>query len=124
MVSPVTITITGIRQDEPVLGPGSGNTCPDGEGVGAVTAEVRAERQGGNFSGRVYHIEFTATDRNQDSCSGEVPVCVPHDQGTHNKCVDEGPLYDSTKCPDIQVPGRNRRNEQVGGKSKFPKSGR
>ena len=55
---PVTITITGIRQDEPV---GRGNLSPDGQGVGTSTAEVRSERSG-KGDGRVYHIYFTATD--------------------------------------------------------------
>lgn len=129
----MTIKITSIFQDEPVLrhGIGSGNTCPDGKGVGTAFAQVRAERDGnikGNSSksgpgdGRVYHINFTATDTAGDSCSGQVTVCVPHDQSNRIKgnwgqggggggrkphpprgtCVDEGPLFDSTVCPNNQ----------------------
>src|SRR5215472_14975773 len=40
------ITIVSIQQDEPVLVDGSGNTQPDGSGVGTSTAYVRAERAG------------------------------------------------------------------------------
>ncbi len=92
-----------IRQDEPTLAAGSGSrdTCPDGNGVGSSTAQVRAERAGNvkvPGDGRVYHIGFTATDANGQSCRGEVLVCVPHDQGARTACVDEGPLYDSTQC--------------------------
>jgi hypothetical protein len=100
----VTITITGIRQDEPVLqhGTGSGNFCPDGTGVGTATADVRAER-GGNPNipgdGRVYHIAFSADDGKGGTCTGTVAVCVPHDQGHGGGCIDEGPLFDSTVCP-------------------------
>jgi len=95
---PVTITIDSIFQDEPVDAEGSGNTAPDGKGVGTDTAEVRAERSGtkkvpGN--GRVYHIGFTADDGKGGTCSGTVKVCVPHDQAD-DECVDDGPLYDST----------------------------
>ncbi len=95
----VTITIDGIFQDEPVETIGDGNFTPDGQGIGTDTAEVRAERIGtkkvpGN--GRVYHIRFTADDGNGGSCSGEVLVGVPHDQGSGVVPVDEGALYDST----------------------------
>jgi YVTN family beta-propeller protein len=89
----VTITVTSIFQDEPVQGPGSGNTSPDATGVGTSTPSVRAERDGGG-DGRVYHINFTATGAG-GSCTGSVTVGVPHDQG-HGGPVDEGPLYDST----------------------------
>lgn len=95
---PVAITISSIRQDEPVNDIADGNTAIDGAGVGTDTAQVRAERSGsprnpGN--GRVYHIGFTASD-GQDTCSGTVTVGVPHDQGGQPVPIDDGPLYDST----------------------------
>ena len=94
---PVTITITGITQDEPVdaVSNGDGKTSPDGTGVGSGTACVRAERQG-TGNGRVYEISFTATDPAEAKCSGSVTVCVPHDQGPDHECVDDGQDYDST----------------------------
>jgi hypothetical protein len=95
---PVTITINSILQDEPVRGGGSGNTCPDASGVGTNTAQVRAERAG-TGNGRVYHISFTADDGRGGTCTGEVTVCVPHDQGRGSECVDGGPRFDSTVCP-------------------------
>jgi pentapeptide MXKDX repeat protein len=86
----VTITITGIFQDEPV-----GNT-EDGHILGPNTAEVRAERDG-NGDGRVYHLFFDATDGRGGVCSAEVRAGVmPHDQGGNLDLVDQGPLYDST----------------------------
>ncbi|MHC4963926.1 MAG: proprotein convertase P-domain-containing protein [Planctomycetota bacterium] len=99
---PITITITGIFQDEPVDGLGDGNTCPDGDSVGGV-AMVRAERAGG-ADGRVYHIFFLAEDGEGGACEGSVTVCVPHDQAGDG-CVDQGPLYDSTDCGDGGEPG-------------------
>ncbi len=96
----VTITITGIWQDE-----STGNT-PDGMGVGTSMAQVRAERDG-NGDGRVYHIYFTASDGRGGSCEiqrGSDPDpnrgvrvgIVPHDQGSNLDPFDQGPLYDST----------------------------
>jgi hypothetical protein len=89
---PVTITIDGIFQDEPV---GSGKHSPDGKGVGTTTAQVRAERDGSG-DGRIYHIFYTADDGNGGTCSAEVSVGVPHDQGQGATAVDGGALYDST----------------------------
>ena len=91
---PVTTTIDSIFQDEPVSGPGSGKTAPDGAGVGTSIAEIRAERNGGS-NGRTYHITFTSDDGISGTCSGDVSVCVPHDQ-SGTPCIDEGPIYDST----------------------------
>jgi hypothetical protein len=110
-----------VRQDEPVLGAGSGKTAPD-----AVLSplQVRVERQGGQ-DGRVYHITFTATDVSGGTCTRTVRLCIPHDQGdgaaeVHDEtddhvhegeggpaggsagggtCVDQGPLHDSLVNP-------------------------
>ena len=92
----VSITVTGITQDEPVNGRGDGNTCPDAQIVDGQ-ASVRAERTGtpgvpGN--GRVYTIQFTATDGKGGTCGDSVNVCVPHDQG-RPACVDDGQRYNS-----------------------------
>lgn len=94
---PINITINSIHQDEQTTGTGSGDTCPDAKGVGTSTAQLSAERSG-NGDGRVYHISFTADDGKGGTCTGEVTVCVPHDQGKGNTCVDEGPGFDSTVC--------------------------
>src|SRR6266536_4773993 len=92
---PVTITITGITQDEPTHGPGSGDASPDGFGVGTSQAQLRAERSGSG-NGRVYVIQFTASDGRGDTCSGSVSVGTPHDQGKESVPIDDGQLYDST----------------------------
>jgi hypothetical protein len=98
---PVSITITGITQDEPVAGHGSGNTLPDGDGIGTSIARLRAERTGlGN--GRTYEISFEATDTGGGICNGTVHVCVPHSMGRspHDStpgrvCINDGQVYDS-----------------------------
>jgi uncharacterized delta-60 repeat protein len=92
---PVTITITGITQDEPTHGLGGGDVGPDGFGVGTSQAQLRAERSGSG-NGRVYVVQFTASDGRGGTCSGSVSVGVPHDQGKGSVPVDDGQLYDST----------------------------
>jgi hypothetical protein len=93
-----TLSIDSIYQDEAVNSSGSGNTAPDGEGIGAATAWVRMERDGGG-NGRFYHITFTATDTSGSSCSSTVLVNVPMNRGGNGAAVDDGPLFDSTAMP-------------------------
>jgi hypothetical protein len=93
---PVSITVDSIFQDEAVDAPDSGNTAPDGRGVGSGAAQVRVERVG-TGNGRAYHIGFTATDRLGGSCTGVVQVGVPINEG--GTAVDDGPLFDSTVTP-------------------------
>ena len=99
---PVSILITGIRQDEPRLGSGTGNTCPDAGGIGTATAQLRAERSGfSTADGRVYHVSFTADDGRGSRCAGTVPVCVPYDSPpgpAQPACIDSGPLVNSSDC--------------------------
>jgi PKD repeat protein len=108
---PVSITIDSIFQDEPVDGPGSGSSSPDGKGVGTDTAMVRAERSGSkkvSGNGRVYHIRFTADDGQGGSCSGLVKVGVPHDKKA--VVVDDGANFDSTKI--ASSPGRLKQTKR------------
>jgi len=96
---PISITVDSILQDEPVNTVGDGNTAPDGTGVGTDTASVRAERSGTRKlpgDGRVYTIGFTAEDGQGGACGGSVTLCVPHDQGAGDACVDSGAYFDST----------------------------
>lgn len=100
----VALTVTGIRQDEPVDGDGDGTTCPDADGVGTDTARLRAERADGG-DGRVYHVAFTADDGRGGTCTGEALVCVPHDAG--GTCGDDGALVDAVAgggCPSAEAP--------------------
>jgi len=95
------IVVDQIRQDEPTNSDDDGDTCPDGMVVGTDVASVRAERIGGEGydegDGRVYRIDFTATDVYGASCSGYVKVGVPHDRSA--PAEDLGALFDSTACP-------------------------
>ena len=93
---PLTILVTGITQDEAVAAIGSGNTAPDGTGVGTSTAMVRAERAGPG-TGRIYTISFSATNTSGDGCTNTVQVFVPHDQGQGFTPIDTGQTYDSTQ---------------------------
>jgi len=95
-VMPLSIVVTGILQDEPVAAIGSGNTSPDGSGVGTATALVRAERAGPG-TGRIYLISFSATNTMGGQCTGTVRVFVPHDQGQGFTPIDTLQRYDSTQ---------------------------
>lgn len=91
---PVRLAITSITQDELVSGTGSGRTAPDASGIGGEVAQLRAERDGSG-DGRVYEINFVATDGRGGRSTGSVRVCVPHDK-KDRACGNDGQVYDST----------------------------
>jgi len=92
---PLTVTVTSIYQDEALKGLGSGDQCPDASGIGTSQPVLRAERDG-TADGRMYHVSFRADDGRGGSCTGSVTVCVPHDMGNGQACVDGGALVNST----------------------------
>jgi hypothetical protein len=48
---------------------------------GGLVVELRAERSGGNKSGRVYHLTVTAQDLAGNEVTGTATCTVPHDRG-------------------------------------------
>jgi len=102
---PVTITITGVMQNEPTNGLGDGDTCPDATGIGTSTVQLRAERSG-TGSGRLYTVFFTASDGKGGTCQGSVTVCVPHDQNA--ACPTGATTFDSTSCSTADSRTRSR----------------
>lgn len=81
---PVVLTVTNVSHNEATNGVGDGNTDTDWSGIGGAIASVRAERSGAG-SGRIYTIEFSATDNLPDgTCTGDVSIFVPHDMGNGN----------------------------------------
>lgn len=88
--NPLTLTITGITQDEPVDDKADGNTSPDATIGSGGAFQVRAERSG-QGDGRVYRIAFTASDGRGGQCSGVATVGVPHDQGGMPIPIDSAP---------------------------------
>jgi len=92
--NPVTVTITGIWQDEPTNGLGDGDTAIDGQLGSGNSFAVRAERSG-TGDGRVYHVNFSASDGAGGSCTGSATIGVPHDQGPIGGPVDGGALFNS-----------------------------
>jgi len=81
----VALKVMGISQDEPGVA---------FSGIGSSVAQIKAERDG-KGDGRVYRILFEAADPSGASCTGEVRVCVPHDQGKGG-CVESGALVPSS----------------------------
>ena len=91
----VTIVVTRVTQDEPLNGLGDGDAAPDA--VAARSANqvfVRAERSG-TGDGRVYMIEYVASDGEGVSCSGSLRVAAPHDQRARAQAIDSGQTVDS-----------------------------
>ena len=87
-----TITIDSVTQDEATNGLGDGDTAVDAFINNDGSVLLRAERAG-KGNGRVYHINFTASDI-EGSDSGSVEVCVRHSRKAD--AVDDGELFDST----------------------------
>lgn len=90
------ITLTSVKQDEPVNGRGDGNTSPDAMKAEGKKSAVylRAERSG-RGDGRVYCISFKARDSSGRTCTGTVTVGVPHDMGKGSTPINSGCKYDS-----------------------------
>jgi uncharacterized repeat protein (TIGR01451 family) len=90
--NPLTYTITGVTQDEPLNGLGDGDTSPDAfPGPSSGQALIRAERSG-TGDGRVYALHVTVTDGLGGECTGTATVSVPHDQ-SGRPAVDSGQAY-------------------------------
>jgi hypothetical protein len=89
---PVTLSVDGVTQDEPVVGSGD-NTSPDAIDEGDGQLRVRAERNP-HGDGRVYQIALTASHGRGGSCSGTATVSVPRKK--RKAAVDSAPpSYDS-----------------------------
>jgi hypothetical protein len=90
----VSTSITKVFQDEPTQAQ-PGDPSPDAVIQNGNTVQLMAERLG-NADGRVYHIEFAASDGKVDgTCNVEITVSVPHDL-TGRQAVDQGKLFNST----------------------------
>lgn len=92
---PVTATITGVTQDEPVNGLGDGDTGPDAaSGTTSNQVQLRAERSG-TGDGRVYTIAISASDGKGGTCTGTATVGVPHSQGSGPAVNSAPPSHNS-----------------------------
>jgi uncharacterized repeat protein (TIGR01451 family) len=90
--NPLTTTITGVTQDEPLNGLGDGDTSPDAfPGPASNQALIRAERSGLG-DGRVYVLHVSVSDGLGGECTGTAAVSVPHDQ-SGRPAVDSGQAY-------------------------------
>lgn len=88
----VELEVTGVTQDEPVVGPGD-HTRPDARLLSGDALRVRAERSP-RGDGRVYRIAVKATDSHGVSCTGTATVSVRRHK--HRPAVDSAPpSYDS-----------------------------
>jgi hypothetical protein len=70
--------IISVTSNEPINGPGDGNTSPDFEITGDLTLNLRAERSGSG-TGRIYTITIESRDASGNVSTATVNVVVPHD---------------------------------------------
>jgi hypothetical protein len=68
--------IVTVTSNQPINGPGDGNTAPDWEITGPLTLNLRAERAGG--ADRLYMIKVVTTDFSGNSTTSTVVVSVAH----------------------------------------------
>jgi len=97
---PVFLTVDSVLQNEGTGGLFTGDLTPDAQIPAGSVARLRAERNP-NGSGRVYTINFTATQPQGGFCQNAVTVCVPLIIG--GDCANGTPLFDSTKKPQIDL---------------------
>jgi hypothetical protein len=77
--------IVNVTCNEPINGPGDGNTDPDWEYTDdPLTVLLRAERAGGG-NGRIYTVHVACMDASGNSTEASVDVTVPHDKGKGKK---------------------------------------
>jgi hypothetical protein len=80
LVDPHPIShIVSISSNEAINGNGDGNTSPDWEITGPLTANIRAERAGG--TDRIYTLTIAATDASGNTAYGTVTVTVSQSRG-------------------------------------------
>jgi hypothetical protein len=92
---PVSLSITGVTQDEPTSGLVTGDIGPDAT-VSGTSVGLRAQRDT-NGNGRVYRVQFGASDGNGGSCNGAVTVGVPNSQKPGLPIIDDGQNFSSTQ---------------------------
>lgn len=88
---PLTVAIISVTQDEP-----ADNDCPTAV-INGESVDLWSERLG-DGNGRIYSVSFIASDPAGAECTGEVEICVPHDQGD-GSCARDSLVVDSTICP-------------------------
>jgi HYR domain-containing protein len=78
LVDPLPISrIVDVTSNEPVNGPGDGNTDPDWAITSPLTLLLRAERAGTTAADRIYTITIETTDHSGNSSIGTTEVRVP-----------------------------------------------
>jgi hypothetical protein len=93
--------------DDTKKGGGDGNTVNDIQDADLGTADVcvllRSERRG-NGDGRVYTLEYTATDAGGNTATATVTVDVPHDQSGNAMAAEGNGLLDDSVRLQLVVP--------------------
>ena len=90
---PVTLSVTGVTQDEPLNGLGDGDTSPDATpGPASNQVNLRAERSGTGTGASTGSPSRGVTDAAVPAPERPL-VGVPHDQGKGSVPVDSGGVF-------------------------------
>jgi cysteine-rich repeat protein len=98
----LTVTITGITQNEATQLKRGDKFCPDASIVQQQQIRVERDCTSAEKNGRTY-ISFKADDGKGGQCSGTSTLCISHDQN-HNCRAHEEIVIDSTQCPGYLTP--------------------
>ncbi|MCE5198598.1 MAG: hypothetical protein ABFD54_16550 [Armatimonadota bacterium] len=100
---PFEVTITSVKQNEPVIGLGQDDKAPDAIGVGSASVWLRGEFDPGTDDnpgkGRTYEVTYKAVDSYGASSVGKVKVFVPPTLLTKDVPLVGTLKFDSTKEP-------------------------
>lgn len=111
--APVSVRVTRVTQDEPLLRDAADGPCTDAKVVGGQLYLRRQRVDGGN--GRVYRVFFTAVTRDGGVAEGSVMVGVPRGVGVRH-ASDDGQAYNSLEgCA-----GQNGHMEMAMGEPRSP----
>jgi len=80
----LTCEVLDVTSNEPINGPGDGDTDPDWMITDDGALKLRAERSG-NLTGRIYRIHGQCVDGSGNTTEFDAEVTVPHDQGKSGK---------------------------------------
>ena len=87
----ITLSISGITQDEPVNGEADGNTSPDATIGSGGAFQVRCRTFRDRATDASTGSRSRASDGEGGTCSGIGRIGVPHDQGGQPAPVDSAP---------------------------------
>lgn len=106
-------TLVSVSSNENDNGKGDGNTQADIQGAGLGSDDtcllLRSERSG-KGSGRVYTLEYSASDASGNTATATATVTVAHDQGGNAMAAEGRGLMDNSSVLRLVIPSQSGLN--------------